>query len=543
MNTKLIKVNPAAPEKALTAEAGEILRKGGLVAIPTETVYGLAANALDPEAVGKIFDAKGRPHDNPLIVHIANYAEVLPLVQKVDPRLPALAKAFWPGPLTVIMKKSPIVPDVTSGKLDTVAIRMPSDPVAHAIIEAAGLPLAAPSANSSGKPSPTRASHVMDDMDGKIDMVVDGGSCRIGVESTVVTLAMDPPRLLRPGGVTPEELRKVLPDLVIDKAVFSQLAQDEKAQSPGMKYKHYSPKAQVTLLKGSLEGAVGYVAQKKSENSCVLCFAGESEQFNCPAIEYGTAGDGLSQASRVFDVLRQVDDEGYTEAFVRCPQATGVGLAVYNRLLRSAAFKVVEVDKKYPVIGLTGQTGAGKTTVSRYLKENGYHIIDGDILAREAVKNKEVLSALAAAFGKEVVNEDGTLNRKVTAERAFATRENTDKLNAITHPVITAMTVLEIARAESEGAKGAVVDAAALFESPIPTLCTVTAAVVAPEGVRLKRIMGRDRLTEEEALHRIRAQYGEEYYANHADILIENGPDDDYKAGADALMATIEAMM
>ncbi len=543
MKTKLITVNPAAPQKELTAEAGEILRRGGLVAIPTETVYGLAANALDPEAVGKIFDAKGRPHDNPLIVHIAEYAEVLPLVQKVDPRLPALAKAFWPGPLTVIMKKSPVVPDVTSGKLDTVAIRMPSDPVAHAIIKAAGVPLAAPSANSSGKPSPTRAAHVMDDMNGKIDMVVDGGNCLIGVESTVVTLAADPPRLLRPGGVTPEQLRKVLPDLVIDKAVFSKLEQGEKAQSPGMKYKHYSPKAQVTLLKGTLDGAAAYVEQKKGKKSCVLCFAGEAEKFSCPAIEYGTAGDGMSQASRVFDALRQVDDDGYTEAFVRCPQATGVGLAVYNRLLRSAAFKVVEVDKKFPVIGLTGQTGAGKSTVAQYLGEKGYYIIDGDLLAREAVKNKEVLSALAAAFGEDILNADGTLNRSLTAERAFASREKTDILNAVTHPVITAMTSLEIARAEGQGAKGAVVDAAALFESPIPSLCNVTAAVVAPEAVRLQRILARDRLTEEQALQRMRAQYDEEYYANRADILIENGPEDDYKAGADALIAAIEAWM
>lgn len=213
-----------------TETAAKILKNGGLVAIPTETVYGLAANALDPQAVKNIFIAKGRPQDNPLIVHVSSLEEIPPLVEKVDPRLNALAEKYWPGPLTVIMKKSSLIPNEVSAGLDTVAIRMPSNPFARAIIKAAGVPLAAPSANASGKPSPTKASHVIEDLDGKIDAVVDGGECSVGVESTVVTLETNPPTLLRPGGITPEQLSEVLGEISISPAVFEKLKSGEKAQ-------------------------------------------------------------------------------------------------------------------------------------------------------------------------------------------------------------------------------------------------------------------------------------------------------------------------
>ncbi len=541
MKTELLKTEDVIKDRENILKAAEALKNGKLVAIPTETVYGLAANALDPEAVKNIFIAKGRPQDNPLIVHVACADEVAPLVEKIDPRFPALAKRFWPGALTVIMKKSALVPDVTSGGLDTVAVRCPSNPIANAIIKAAGVPLAAPSANTSGKPSPTRASHVMDDMNGKISMVVDGGSCEIGVESTVITLANGAARLLRPGGVTPEQLKEVLPELEIDPAVFEKLQSNEKAISPGMKYKHYSPDASVTLLKGSLEKAAEFVNSSPDESRCVLCFNGEAEKFTCPAFEYGGEADGLSQAANVFDILRKVDEAGFKQAYVRCPEAKGVGLAVYNRLLRSAAFKVVDLENDMAVIGLTGQTGAGKTTVCEYLEKNGFYIIDGDILAREAVKNKRVLSDLAAEFGEDIILPDGTLDRKKTASRAFASREKTERLNAITHPAITALTVLEIEKARRSGAKGAVVDAAALFESPIAAMCTVTAAVVAPEGERLKRIMLRDSITEAEARARMAAQYKDEYYAERADIIINNGAGDNPGAGAEAIIKLARA--
>ena len=233
--------------------AGKLLKDGELVAIPTETVYGLAADALNGEAVANIFKAKGRPMDNPLIVHIADLSQVDDLVAFVPPVLEDLAKAFWPGPLTVIMEKSDLIPDEVSAGLDTVAIRMPSHPDARAIIKAAGTPLAAPSANTSGMPSPTTAAHVMHDMDGKIAAVVDGGACEVGVESTVLTLCTRVPRILRPGRVTPEDLFDVLGEVDVDDAVLGQLAEGAVAASPGMKYKHYSPNAEVYIVDGTKE--------------------------------------------------------------------------------------------------------------------------------------------------------------------------------------------------------------------------------------------------------------------------------------------------
>ena len=253
--------------------AAEILKNGGLVAIPTETVYGLAANALDGEAVRKIFIAKGRPQDNPLIVHVSSLDEIPPLVEQVDPRLYSLAEKYWPGPLTVIMKKSALIPDEVCAGLDTVAIRMPSHEGARQIIAAAGIPLAAPSANASGKPSPTKANHVMQDLEGRIDAVIDGGECSVGVESTVVTLATEPPTLLRPGGITPAQLEAVLGEIQISPAVFEKLKEGEKAESPGMKYKHYAPSAQVTIIKGSFESYKKFVYAQK-DTLCAVCFKG-----------------------------------------------------------------------------------------------------------------------------------------------------------------------------------------------------------------------------------------------------------------------------
>ncbi|MBE6830382.1 MAG: threonylcarbamoyl-AMP synthase, partial [Ruminococcaceae bacterium] len=236
-----LRLNANNREDILTA--AQILRDGGLVGIPTETVYGLAANALDGKVVAGIFAAKGRPMDNPLIVHISDFDQIGRLVREVTPEAEKLAKAYWPGPMTIILPKSDKIPDEVSAGLDTVAIRFPSHPAARALIDAAGIPLAAPSANLSGHPSPTAAEHVLNDLDGKIEAVVDGGPCGVGVESTVVTLACDPPRLLRPGGITLEQLRSVLGTVEMDSAVLHPLKEGVRASSPGMKYKHYSPKA------------------------------------------------------------------------------------------------------------------------------------------------------------------------------------------------------------------------------------------------------------------------------------------------------------
>ncbi len=330
--------------------AGKLLKDGELVAIPTETVYGLAADALNGEAVANIFKAKGRPMDNPLIVHIADLSQVDDLVAFVPPVLEDLAKAFWPGPLTVIMEKSDLIPDEVSAGLDTVAIRMPSHPDARAIIQTAGTPLAAPSANTSGMPSPTTAAHVMHDMDGKIAAVVDGGACEVGVESTVLTLCTRVPRILRPGRVTPEDLFDVLGEVDVDDAVLGQLAEGAVAASPGMKYKHYSPKAEVYIVDGSAEGFAKYVNEKVAERAAeeaavaALVFDGEEALVNCVTLPFGAEDDSLGQAEHLFDDLRRADELGVSDIYVRCPSAEGVGLAVMNRLLRAAEFRIIEVD-------------------------------------------------------------------------------------------------------------------------------------------------------------------------------------------------------
>ncbi len=341
MNTQYFSVSD--PRDPALRTVGEILRRGGLAAIPTETVYGLAANALDDEAVRGIFRAKGRPADNPLIVHISDYSQWAPLVQEIPEQAKQLADAFWPGPLTVILPKSDRISSVVSGGLSTVAVRMPSHPVARAIIDTAGVPLAAPSANTSGKPSPTTAQHVKDDMDGKIDCIVDAGPCSVGVESTVLSLAGNKPRLLRPGGITPAMLERVLGSIDIDDAVFHQLAAGQTAASPGMKYKHYAPKAQVTILKGSLQQFCEYVESHKTPDTLALCFAGEEALLSVPAIAFGNEADGKSQAANIFAALRDVDSRGAGQVFARFPNMDGVGLAVFNRLVRAAAFHIVEL--------------------------------------------------------------------------------------------------------------------------------------------------------------------------------------------------------
>ena len=323
-------------------KAGELLRAGEVVAIPTETVYGLAANAYDGNAVSKIFKAKGRPQDNPLIVHIAKVETLSDLVAEVPKAAKKLAAAFWPGPLTMILPKSEKIPDAVSAGLPTVAVRMPSHPVAHAVIEAAGVPLAAPSANLSGSPSPTNAKYVLEDMHARIPLILDGGSSAVGVESTVITLATARPRVLRPGGITVEQLRALLGEVDVDDAVLHQLAEGVRAASPGMKYKHYAPRADITIVKGSFAEFRRFV-ETKEKDAFVLCFAGEEKYFP-HAVTYGREDDGLSQANRLFDALRELDEQGANTVYARCPALSGVGLAVYNRLIRAAGFKIVEAN-------------------------------------------------------------------------------------------------------------------------------------------------------------------------------------------------------
>lgn len=320
--------------------AAEIIKRGGVVAIPTETVYGLAASAYDEKAVNKIFAAKGRPQDNPLIVHTCNLDMTRQIVENFSSDAEKLAEKFWPGPLTIILKRDGKIPSSVSAGLDTVAVRMPSNQVARKLIEISGLPLAAPSANTSGAPSPTSADHVLKDLDGKIDAIIMSDDCTVGVESTVVSLAVKPYRILRPGFVTFEEISEILPETTIDKAVLQELKSDEKAASPGMKYKHYSPKAEVYLIQGDKKAFCDFANAK--ENSLAICFDEDLDNLK-NAISYGSINDTKKQARTIFWVLRKVDEMGAKTVYVHAPKKEGIGLAVYNRLIRAAAFKVISL--------------------------------------------------------------------------------------------------------------------------------------------------------------------------------------------------------
>ncbi len=324
-------------EKALE-ESAKLLQNGEVVGFPTETVYGLAANAFDEEAVKKIFIAKGRPSDNPLIVHIAKLEDLAPLVEEIPEKVKVMANKFWPAPLTMIMKKSERISNVVSGNLDTVAIRMPKSDYARAIIEACGLPLAAPSANLSGSPSPTNAKYVFQDMDGRIPLIIDGGNCEIGVESTVISFSEDPPRLLRPGGVTLEEMTELIGEIVVDDAVLNKLEEGAVAASPGMKYKHYAPSADITIIKSDFETFKNLC--ESEEDITALVFDGECDKLSCKSVTYGEEKDGFSQSARLFDALRELDEMGAKKVYARCPETKGMGLAVYNRLIRAAGFKI-----------------------------------------------------------------------------------------------------------------------------------------------------------------------------------------------------------
>ncbi len=330
-------------------EAGEMIRAGEVVAFATETVYGLGANALSGEAVRKIFRAKGRPGDNPLIVHVASLGQVPPLIKGDMPdAAKKLAEAFWPGPLTMIMDKSPLVPSEVSAGLSTVGIRMPSLESARALIEEAGVPIAAPSANRSGRPSPTTAVHVLEDMDGLIPLILDGGSCEVGLESTVLDVTAFPPRVLRPGGVTAEMIAEVVGAVALDASILKPLAQGEEARSPGMKYRHYAPKARLTIVRG--KGAPEAIkrlydeAERAGERACVLSLDGHKSVYGARRVR-GMGEDARAMAKELFAALRELDGEGVTRAFSEAVEARGVGLAVMNRLGRAAAFDVMDVSE------------------------------------------------------------------------------------------------------------------------------------------------------------------------------------------------------
>ena len=339
-----MKTEILATEDPRTLERGaEIIRAGGLLGIPTETVYGLGANGLDPEAVRKIFEAKGRPQDNPLILHVAGKGQVPALCHDVPEQAWMLMDRFWPGPLTLILPARDLIPRRTTAGLDTVGIRCPANELTRAIIERAGVPIAAPSGNISGKPSPTTAAHMLHDMAGKIPAIVDGGPCAVGVESTIVDLTGETPRLLRPGGVTPEALKALLGALIVDRAVVGEIAQDAVVRAPGMKYTHYTPAGEVIIVTGSAEGAARYILAHLEKGDRVLCF--EEELGLYPegiALAYGRAAEPETLAQGLFAALRELDSDAIPTIYARCPQGGGVTYAVANRLKKAAGFHIVE---------------------------------------------------------------------------------------------------------------------------------------------------------------------------------------------------------
>lgn len=325
--------------------AAEILRRGGLVALPTETVYGLGANGLDEAAVAKIFLAKGRPQDNPLILHVASPDQMDALCHDVPPAAYALADTFWPGPLTMVLPARDLIPRATTAGLSTVALRCPDNAITREIIRLSGVPIAAPSANLSGKPSTTTAAHVLADHAGRIDAVVDGGPCRVGVESTIVDLTEPRPRLLRPGGVTPEQLLEVLGDLVVDKAVTAQIDRDAVVKAPGMKYRHYAPQAPVTIVAGARERAAAYIRRRFVSGDRVLCFREELPLYEgCAPLAYGSEADAATLSAGLFSALRELDDPQVHRIYARCPVGGGIAYAVQNRLKKAAAFQIVDAE-------------------------------------------------------------------------------------------------------------------------------------------------------------------------------------------------------
>lgn len=320
------------------------LRRGGLVAIPTETVYGLGANALDEASVAAIFRAKGRPADNPLIVHIADLKD-LETYAYPNQWAYRLAERFWPGPLTIILKKKNVIPSIVSAGLDSVALRFPAHPIAQKLIRYADCPIAAPSANVSGKPSGTTAQHVLHDFGDRICGVVDGGPCACGLESTVVSLLDDVPVLLRPGFITPQQLREVLPSLLIARGVEEELQKNEVVLSPGLAHKHYAPNAETIGLLGDAESAARYIkSQCITEPYAVMCFEGEEHFYDTSVIlSYGRRGDAKGQGEKLFETLRVLDDKQVKRIYINAEKCDGIGLAVYNRLLRSCGFQMIRV--------------------------------------------------------------------------------------------------------------------------------------------------------------------------------------------------------
>lgn len=504
-------------DKNAIAEAAAILRRGGLLGIPTETVYGLGANALDEDAVLHIFEAKGRPQDNPLILHVPGADWLERYCRDIPPVTYTLAERFWPGPLTMILPRRDNVPLRTTGGLDTVGVRCPDHPMTLAIIRASGVPVAAPSGNTSGRPSPTTAQHMLEDMDGKIDGIVDGGPCAVGVESTIIDLTVTPPRLLRPGGLPLESLRQVLGEVAVDKAVTGLLAAGERPRAPGMKYRHYAPHAPVTVVTGEPERSARRIQGLLSDTAGVICFDEYAPLFPGHIIhKLGPAADKSAQARHVFDALRTFDGTDVTEIFAQCPDDGGLGLAVANRLKKAAGFHLIDADRPL-IVGLTGGTGAGKTSALAALEDLGGTVLDCDAVYHQMLRTDPALrEAITAAFGP-VFCPDGSLDRQKLGTLVFSDHAALDRLNAIVYEYLPPEL---LRRAQGHTLVG--LDAISLMESGLGRLCACTVAVLAPAEDRVRRIMARDGISEDYARLRISAQQPDTFYRERCSHILEN---------------------
>lgn len=514
MNT--IVFHPESDPNAVR-DAAAILRRGGLLGIPTETVYGLGADALNEDAVSRIFLAKGRPQDNPLIIHVPDASWLERYCRDVPPAAYRLAERFWPGPLTMILPRRDIVPLQTTGGLETVGVRCPNHPVSLAIIEAAGVPIAAPSGNTSGRPSPTTAAHMIEDMDGRIDGIVDGGPCTVGVESTIIDLTVTPPRLLRPGGLPLESLRQVLGEVAVDKAVTGLLAAGERPRAPGMKYRHYAPHAPVTVVTGAPERSARRIQGLLSDTAGVICFDEYAPLFPGHIIhKLGPAADKSAQARHVFDALRTFDGTDVTEIFAQCPDDGGLGLAVANRLKKAAGFHLIDADRPL-IVGLTGGTGAGKTSALAALEDLGGTVLDCDAVYHQMLRTDPALrEAITAAFGP-VFCPDGSLDRQKLGTLVFSDHAALDRLNTIVYEYLPPEL---LRRAQGHTLVG--LDAISLMESGLGRLCACTVAVLAPVEDRVRRIMARDGISEDYARLRISAQQPDAFYRERCSHILEN---------------------
>ena len=350
MDTRIVTINPEHIDTKVIEEAGRILKRGGLVAFPTETVYGLGGDALNAESSGKIYAAKGRPSDNPLIVHIADMEALPSIVKEIPGAAYSLAEKFWPGPMTMIFQKADRVPLATTGGLSTVAVRMPSHPVARALIEAAGGYIAAPSANLSGRPSPTEAKYVIEDLQGRVDMILDGGPAKIGLESSIIDLTEQVPTILRPGYITQEMFEEALGSVEMDRTIIAP-SSGQAPKAPGMKYRHYAPKGNLIIVEGTAEQVVSYINEKLQEKKAlgrktgVIATDETAPGYVADSVKsVGSRQDEEAIASHLFTILREFDDEDVAQIYAEAFRSTGVGCAIMNRLLKAAGHQVVTLS-------------------------------------------------------------------------------------------------------------------------------------------------------------------------------------------------------